>query len=94
MPYEILYAEGALDRVKAANLPDPVIDALDAAMHALAESPTRASRPTVFPYPPKGQMYHFHHDHAGIRYYFNVFFWYMADEQSLKVFAVTVATLP
>ena len=90
MPYEILYGEGALDRVQAANLPGPVIDALDAAMTALADNPARLSRSTVFPYPPKGQMYPFHHDYAGTRYYFNVFFWYMADEQTLKVFDVTV----
>ena len=67
-----------------------LLDALDAAMEVLAEHPTRVSRPMAFPFPPKGQMYSFHHDYEGVRYDFNVFFWYMADEQTLKVFAITV----
>jgi hypothetical protein len=88
VPYKIKYGPGAFDRLPA-RLPAEVLESLDDAFRRLAESPTQCSRPAVFPYPPRGQVFHHHCDHQGIRHWFVVFFHYGQDETTLDVFAIT-----
>ena len=91
MSYAIVWGEEALQRVPDEVLTQ-VLDCFEAAVHRLADSPTTYSRPAVFPYPPRGQVYHFHCDTPdGTRYYFAVFFYYAQNEQGLHVFDVAVA---
>jgi hypothetical protein len=90
MPYDILFSDHALDRVAAAHPPDQVIDGLERHLQWLADDPINRGRKSIFPYPPKGQICPFHLHFAGFRYNFVVFFYYGQNEQSIKVFDVTI----
>ena len=89
MSYEIIFGEGALDRVSRLA-PAEVLDELEAALRRLAADPLAHGRPAAFPYPPRGQMYPFHCDVAGKRWHFVAFFYFTEDENALRVFDVTV----
>ncbi len=90
MAFEIVFGDGALVRVENARLPIQVLDFLERELQRLAQSPTTLSHATCFPFPPLGQRYGFHCDIDGKRYSFAVFFFDGVDEQSLRVFDVTV----
>ena len=90
MAYEIVFGDGALVRVVNAKLPVQAVDFLQRAFQQLAHSPTILSQATCFPFPPLGQRYGVHCNVNGKRYSFGVFFFYGADEKSLRVFDVTI----
>ncbi len=69
----------------AADLRPVIDDHLD----RLAESPTRYSRASVFPFAPGCQVSTFEHrDTAGELHCFNVQFRYGQDEQTLQIVAI------
>jgi hypothetical protein len=90
MSYAVITTEGALSRL--VGLPREVLDRLSDALGKLGDSPQTLGRKAVFPYPPKGQIYPFHCDHAGVRYYFVAFYYFGQDEKTLLVYDVTVTT--
>jgi hypothetical protein len=94
MPYDILFHDHALDRIAAAGLPPEVIDGFEERLQWLAIDPVNRSRRSGFPFPARGQMYSFHLKHAGVRYYFVVFFFYAQDEETLKIMDVTLVVEP
>lgn len=93
MRYEIEYDKRAFDRIPE-GLPPQVIASIDEALAELAEHPTQVSRSPVFPYPPRGQLFQHHCDHAGMRHRFGVFFHYSQDETRLLVWRVTYDCQP
>ena len=90
MSYVVEKAEGAFSRL--VGLPPEVLQKIDAALSELAASPLELGKKASFPYPPRGQMYPFHCDHAGVRYYFVAFYYFGDDERTLRVYDVTVTT--
>jgi len=90
MAYEIVFGDGALVRVESAKLLVQAVDFLEREFQRLAHSPTTLSHATCFPFPPLGPRYGFHFDLDSKRYSFAVFFLYGLNEQSLRVFDVTV----
>lgn len=90
MAYEIVFGDGALARVEKAKLPVQVVDFLEREFQRLAYSPTTSSYTTCFSFPPLGQRHGCYCDLDFKRYSFAIFFFYGADEQSLRVFDVTI----
>lgn len=93
MSYELEFGPKAFDRLPR-SLPAEVLQSFNNALDALARSPTTLSRPAVFPYPPRGQVFHHHCDFEGTRYYFAVFFYISQDERRLQVFTITFDSQP
>ncbi|MCX6141686.1 MAG: hypothetical protein NTZ35_00555, partial [Ignavibacteriales bacterium] len=77
-------ADGAFSRL--VGLPPELLDRIDDALRELAASPLELGKKACFPYPPKGQMYSFHRDHGGVRYYFVAFYYFADDEKTLRVY--------
>jgi hypothetical protein len=90
MSYDIIFGEGALDRVYEL-VPAEVLNDLEAAFRRLAANPVAHGRPAAFPYSPRGQMYPFHCDVEGKRWHFVAFFYFTEDETALRIFDVTVS---
>jgi hypothetical protein len=90
MSYVVVKGKKAFSRL--VGLPPALLDDVEAALQKLAEDPRSLGRRAVFPYPPSGQMYPFHCDYEGVRYYFVAFFYFSSDERALLVHDVTVAT--
>jgi hypothetical protein len=93
MPYGILFGEKALSRIPD-SLPPEVLDEFEAALQSLARDPLNLGQRTTFPYPPRGKMFPFHVDHAGIRHYFVAFFVFTPGERNILIFSVTYDASP
>ncbi len=85
----IVFAEHALDRLDGV-LPEEVFSHFNDALRALAGGPRKLSRPADLPYPQRGRMYPFKRMVEQVPYYFVVFFYLSPDEQTIRVFDVTV----
>lgn len=93
MSYRIDFARKALDRV--AKLKErKLFECIRASFEKLATDPLSHGRKAVFPFPPKGQVFHFHCDGEVGRYHFAAFFYFAVDETTLNVFEVTVRPPP
>ena len=89
MNYEISYSQRA--RGHMASLPPDFVDAYDRNLLLLARNPVGLSdRIASPPFPPRGQLYHFHTvNTAGAVFFFTVIFQYSQDETTLHVLRVT-----
>jgi hypothetical protein len=95
MNYEIIYGEGALDRVRdlAETLPagESFLEQVEERLGLLATNPVLyASRErSVFGF--RGQTYPFRVDHDGTTYYFAAQFYFCETERELRVVNVEVS---
>ncbi|OAI41456.1 hypothetical protein AYO40_03095 [Planctomycetaceae bacterium SCGC AG-212-D15] len=87
MCYDPTYSDQAEEDV--AKLPIELLGFVESNLLVLCRQPVSLSRPSVFPYPPRCQLFHFHHpDFDGNRHDFTVLFRYFADEKALYVLGI------
>ncbi len=96
MDYEIIYGEGALDRVFSLDMPE-VVDCVEKAMNRLADNPLlHGRRGRDVSQLPNGQIirwqeFNFYCDSGpGHRVHFRAHFYYGDDEHSLRVVRIVV----
>lgn len=86
MRYEIELAQRARERLDAQ--PWVLQQAILHHLELLAESPTKLSRPSAFPYDPDFQMYSFRANNEGVIWQFTILFSYGADERTLYIHTI------
>ena len=94
MSYQLRYEPRAARHIE--NVPHDLLDALERNLVLLARNPVGLSeRVASPPFPPRGQLYHFHTvNPPGAVFFFTVIFQYSQDETSLHILSVTWRELP
>lgn len=94
MPYKLVIAEELRD-VLAESLPSEVLDDLSEALdERLADSPTKWSKPSDFPFAAAHQIFECAVHCEGRRLLFRVSFRYGQDEESLHIASILWTELP
>lgn len=89
MSYQLLYADRAAGQL--AQLPSEFVDVVESHLLQLAAEPTALSIPIASPpFPPRGQLFHFHVvDLQNRQWFFTVIFRYSQDETAIHILSVT-----
>lgn len=95
MNYEIVFGEGALDRIPA-WLPEAVVDQIERECDLLCVDPVHRSQrisaveQALSPTMRCGQKYAFAYRHQGRTFHFVIYFYYRDNEHDLRVYDVEV----